>query len=384
MNRRALALLAVALVVAGLGLARAAAPDRPATLPERVAAVSATIRCPTCQGLSIEDSPSVLATGSRQIVEEQLRAGRTPQQVRQYFVDRYGPSALLSPDPAGAGLLAWLLPAAVLPLTGWFVWRRLRCSSSGPAQQDGEAAAALTAYRTGRLLPDATPAGEALREALLVALAAEEDRLDDVARAAAGTRLAAAVRRYERRTSVRPRPTRSLPRRAVTVLTVLGLLTGSGVALAMGVRDRGAGDLPTGDLPAGSSEPGLAPLVAATRERPQDPQAWVALGRAYDAGAALADAVRSYDRALALRPQADDVQLLRATVLVRGGSVGEALPVLTALARRHPDDPDTLLVLGNAQDILGRPEAEATLRRYLELAPDGPAAPVVRERLAQR
>jgi predicted Zn-dependent protease len=78
------------------------------------------------------------------------------------------------------------------------------------------------------------------------------------------------------------------------------------------------------------------------------------------------------------------VQLLRAAVLVRGGSVGEALPVLTDLAARHPDEPDTLLVLGNAQDILERPEAEATLRRFLELAPDAPAAAVVRERLAQR
>src|SRR3546814_1328391 len=52
-------------------------------LQERVAAVSATIRCPTCQGLSIQDSPSVLATGSRQIVEQQLREGRTPDEVRQ-------------------------------------------------------------------------------------------------------------------------------------------------------------------------------------------------------------------------------------------------------------------------------------------------------------
>ena len=387
MTRRgaAAALLAVALVVAGLGLARAASPDRSVPLQQRVDAVGATIRCPTCQGLSIKDSPSVLAAGSRQIVERQLREGRTPDEVRQYFVDRYGPSAVLSPDPAGAALLAWLLPAAALPLGGWLGWRRLRRPSRAAAcAPDENALTTLAEFRRGALQPDASPAGEALREALVVRIAVEQDDLGDDARARADDRLAAAYLRHARRASEARRPTRALPRRAVTVLTVLGLLVGIGAALAMGVRTRAPGDLPTGDLPGAAAAPGLSHLIAETRERPQDPQAWIALGRAYDASGGLVDALRSYDRALSLQPEADDVQLLRAAVLVRGGSVGEALPVLTDLAARHPDDPDTLLVLGNAQDILERPEAEATLRRFLELAPDAPASAVVRERLAER
>ena len=79
MSRRRVAaalLLAAALVVAGLGLTQAASFDPSPTLQERVDAVAATLRCPTCQGLSIKDSPSVLADGSRQIVEQQLREGR--------------------------------------------------------------------------------------------------------------------------------------------------------------------------------------------------------------------------------------------------------------------------------------------------------------------
>lgn len=384
-RRAAAALLAVAVAVAGLGLARASSPDRSGTLQERVDAVGATIRCPTCQGLSIKDSPSVLADGSRQIVEQQLREGRTADEVRQYFVDRYGPSAVLSPDPAGAGLLAWLLPAAAVPLGGWLGWRRLRRPSRSPAPvaANEDALAALAGFRSGALRPDGSPAGEALREALLVRAAAEEDAVGAEARARADERLATAYRRYGHRVAGVRRPGRALPRRTLTALTVLGLLAGTGAALAMGVRERGAGDLPTGDLP-GATAPGLSQLITTTRERPQDPQAWTVLGLAYDAAGELARAERSYDRALALQPEADDVRLLRAAVLVRGGSAGEALPVLTELAERHPDDPDTLLALGNAQDVLGRPEAEATLRRFLELAPEGPAAALVRERLADR
>lgn len=389
MSRRRVAvgaLLLVAAAVALLGLTRASSPESAPTLQERVAAVSATIRCPTCQGLSIQDSPSVLATGSRQIVEQQLREGRTPDEVRQYFVDRYGSSALLSPQPDGAGLLAWLLPAAALPLGAWWGWRRLRRPVSEPTigEAHADAAAALRDYRAGSLQPDASPAGEALREALLVRVACEQDGLEEDARARADARLIAAVRRYDRRATEHRQQGRTLPRRTITALTVLGLIVGTGAALAVGVRARGVGDLPTGDLPGSAAAPGLSQLVATTRDRPRDPQAWVALGRAYDAAGDLAEAVAAYDRALALQPGADDVQLLRAAVLVRGGSVGEALPVLVELAARHPDDPDTLLVLGNVQDILNRPEAEVTLRRFLELAPDAPAAAAVRERLAQR
>ena len=389
MTRRhagAAALLVLAVALASLGLIRAASPDRTATLQQRVDAVSATIRCPTCQGLSIKDSPSVLAEGSRQIVEQQLREGRTPDQVRQYFVGRYGPSAVLSPDPAGTGLLAWVLPAVALPVAGWWGWRQLRRRGSEEvgAAVDARTVGALADFQAGILRPDASPAGEALREALLVRINCESDALTGDTRVRADARIARALRRYENRADERRRPRRTLPRRAVSVLTVLGLLAGTGAALAGGVRTRGVGDLPTGDLPGAAAAPGLSQLLSATRERPDDPRPWAALGRAYDAGGELVQALRSYDRALALQPAADDVRLLRAAVLVRGGSIGEALPVLTELAARHPEDADTLLVLGNAQDILGRPEAEATLRRFLELAPDAPAAAVVRERLAQR
>ena len=132
--------------------------------------------------------------------------------MRQYFVDRYGPSAVLSPDPAGAGLLAWLLPAAALPLGGWLGWRRLRQPSRSAAAvaADGDAVAALSGFRDGSLQPDASPAGEALREALRVRIAAEEDAVGPGVRTRADERLAAAYRRYARR-ATETRPRRDVP-----------------------------------------------------------------------------------------------------------------------------------------------------------------------------
>lgn len=390
-------LIAIAAVIAVLGLAQAASPDRAATQQERVDDVAATIRCPTCQGLSIKDSPSVLAGGSRQIVEQQLRAGRTPDQVRQYFVDRYGASALLSPDPAGPGLLAWVVPAAALPLVAALGWRRLRRPAAAAAGPSEEAAAtALASYRDGALQPDSSAAGELLREALQARLALDEDGLEDAQlRASADRRVAAAARRYARRPTTGQQPQgppsrrRALPRGVVTAVAVVAVAGAASGALAVGVRDRGAGDLPTGDLPGAAAAPETAPglneLVGATQRAPDDPQAWTALGQAYDAAQQWVPALEAYDRALSLGPADDDVvALLRASLLVRAGSPAEALPVLQQLAQRRPEDPQVLLVLGLAQQSVGTPEASATLQRFLQLAPDAPAAEMVRQLLGEQ
>lgn len=399
-----IAVVVAALLLAGGGLFQATSDSRTMTPKQQVDAISATIRCPTCQGLSIKDSPSVLATGSRQIVEEQVAQGRSPDEIRQYFVDRYGEFILLSPARRGKGLLVWLLPLIALPAAGVFAWRhvrRARSPSPGPraapteagdTEADGDAAEALRAFRSGQLDPDDSAGGEALREALVVCTAlAEDDVVDVEAVRRAELRLAAAARRYRARgvrTRDRTGSGRALPRRALTAVTVTVLLVAATAALAAGLRSRGVNDLPTGDLPSGTtavpSQPGLKTLIASTAERPDDPEAWIALGRAYDGTDQLTQALAAYDRALRLRPGADDVTLLRAGILVRAGSATEALPALTDLAARYPDDPDTVLLLGLAQDKTGAPPATATLQRFLELAPDAPTAPAVRKMLAAR
>jgi cytochrome c-type biogenesis protein CcmH len=385
------ALVLGVLVLAVLGLLRAAGAGSEPSLGEQADAVASTLRCPTCEGLSIADSQSGLAAGSRQVIEDQLAQGRTPDQVRQYFVDRYGEYVLLSPDPSGPGLLAWVVPALAVLLAGLAGWRWLARSRRSRVPAGGapqEAAEALTAFRAGRLDPDDSPAGEALREALLVRLSAGEDEVPDAGTVhRADLRLAAAARRWSaRRDPVRTgTPGRALPRRALTVgvaaLVVLAATTG----LVLGVRDRGTAAVPTGAAPgAAAADTGTADLEAATRSDPQDAAAWVALGRAYDRQQRFPEAVEAYDRALALQPGADDVTLLRTNVLVRSGRAAEALPALQELAGRYPDDPDVLLVLGLAQQATGAPEAAATLRRFLDLAPDSPAAPGVRALLEDR
>ena len=50
----------------------------------------------------------------RSLVREQLAAGRTPDEVKAYFVSRYGEWILLAPKASGFNLLAYAGPLLVV------------------------------------------------------------------------------------------------------------------------------------------------------------------------------------------------------------------------------------------------------------------------------
>ncbi|MHB8839258.1 MAG: cytochrome c-type biogenesis protein [Gemmatimonadaceae bacterium] len=138
---RAFVALAAALSLAGSAL-RAQAPELPAApknapqdsgalrvqvqgtltdaqkndpaLEAATKSVASQLRCPVCQGVSIQDSPSELAQQMRTVVKEQLAAGKAPDEVKDYFVSKYGEWILLEPKARGFNLLVYALPAVLV------------------------------------------------------------------------------------------------------------------------------------------------------------------------------------------------------------------------------------------------------------------------------
>ncbi|MEE9551061.1 MAG: cytochrome c-type biogenesis protein, partial [Candidatus Binatia bacterium] len=87
---------------------------QPADLEEQLREISEDLRCPVCQNLSVADSPSEMATQMRELVLKQLKEGKSPEQIRAYFVSKYGEWILLSPSTKGFNLLVWILPFIAL------------------------------------------------------------------------------------------------------------------------------------------------------------------------------------------------------------------------------------------------------------------------------
>lgn len=99
-------MLAAALFVVGCSNARADVPP----VEQRAQALNRSIMCPVCPGESIDQSQVALAMQMRGIVDEKLAEGWTDEQVREFFVERYGPSVLLQPPTEGVSLAVWILP----------------------------------------------------------------------------------------------------------------------------------------------------------------------------------------------------------------------------------------------------------------------------------
>jgi cytochrome c-type biogenesis protein CcmH len=149
---------ACALAVAGL-LGLLVGSVAAASVDERtVHAIAADLRCVVCQSLSVADSPSETASQMRGIIRERLAAGDTPEQVRAYFVDKYGLWILLSPPRQGFNLLVWVVPfvglAAGLAVLALLVrrWtRRPAGATSSPAVVVDEAMRARIAREIGEM-----------------------------------------------------------------------------------------------------------------------------------------------------------------------------------------------------------------------------------------
>jgi len=92
----------------------------------RVQALGKEIRCPMCQGLSIADSGSSAARAQMDKVRELVAAGKTDQEIRDFFTSRYGEWALLDPPASGMNLLVWALPLALLIVGGFAIARTMR------------------------------------------------------------------------------------------------------------------------------------------------------------------------------------------------------------------------------------------------------------------
>jgi len=119
-----LALVVVALIRAGVS------DGAPSSTEERVRAIAATIKCPTCRSQSVAGSDAASARAIRAEIDKRVRNGETPDEIRNVIAATYGDDVLLTPSRSGVAGLVWVLPvvALVLGLAGVLAaftrWRR--------------------------------------------------------------------------------------------------------------------------------------------------------------------------------------------------------------------------------------------------------------------
>jgi cytochrome c-type biogenesis protein CcmH len=113
-----------------------AEPVQEDPLDRAVLEIAKDLRCTVCQNQPVAESNADLAKDMRQIIREQLVAGKSRDEIVDYFVTRYGDYVLMKPPADRAGLLLWIVPPVLLitlALLSWiFLRQRSRASPPPP------------------------------------------------------------------------------------------------------------------------------------------------------------------------------------------------------------------------------------------------------------
>lgn len=126
----------LAIVAAAFCLAAASDPAERLADPAKEARARELfreVRCLVCQNESIDDSNAELAADLRRVVREEVKAGRTDEEIRRYLVDRYGEFVLLKPAFSWGNAALWGAPVLVVVAGVALLMRNLR---NRPEDQD--------------------------------------------------------------------------------------------------------------------------------------------------------------------------------------------------------------------------------------------------------
>ena len=375
-------------------------------LEDRVRAIASELRCVVCQNLSVADSPAEMAVQMRGIVREQLQAGKTPDEVRAYFVSKYGEWVLLAPPAHGFNLMVWILPFAVL-LAGlaFAIWYLRRWSRRAREPEDVPEPELLERVRAAVAAGEATsdppdranpPIYQDLRELEFDHQAGKLSNADYEALKQRYERQAVELLRDEGEAAAvvrepdarEPKMTEPTPSRwskrswmmaggAALLLAggvTLGLLLGQSVRPRTSPEDSMTGDFLTGTGPGGIGQPGASNPAAALRQGQEAFQR-----KDFKAAITAFQTVLRYD------PGHPTANAYMGMILAEAGHVDAALEALDRALARTPNFPLALWAKGMVLFQDGRDPAGA--RQHLErlegLLPEGEQRNAVRDLIAQ-
>ena len=105
------------------------------------------LRCVVCQSESVASSNATWAVEARQVIREQVAAGKSNTEVGDFFVERYGEFVLMTPRTSGSNWLLWAAGPLMLLIAMGIGMVYLRGRSAAPATTE----AGLSADEARRL-----------------------------------------------------------------------------------------------------------------------------------------------------------------------------------------------------------------------------------------
>ena len=90
------------------------------------------LRCMVCQNESLADSTASLAQDLRREIFDQMQAGKTDAQIKQWLTSRYSDFVLYDPPLRPSTWLLWFSPLLLVLIGAMVLWRILRRRAQQP------------------------------------------------------------------------------------------------------------------------------------------------------------------------------------------------------------------------------------------------------------
>ena len=126
--------LVAGLLVAGIFFTAVKAQN-PTPSDDEVNAVAKQLYCPVCENISLDVCPTTACAQWRALIREQLAAGKTEQEIKDYFVANYGDRVLATPPTRGFNWLVYILPPFIFLGGIFLVYRVFRNMKIGKREQ---------------------------------------------------------------------------------------------------------------------------------------------------------------------------------------------------------------------------------------------------------
>ena len=126
MKRLALHLLLLVSLAAAVGAQTAQPLAEDPEIEKRLQALSHELRCLVCQNETLADSRAGLAEDLRREIREQMKAGKTDQEIVAFLTARYGDFVLYRPRVTPTTYLLWFGPFILLAVGLVVLYRQLK------------------------------------------------------------------------------------------------------------------------------------------------------------------------------------------------------------------------------------------------------------------
>ncbi|HEX9090912.1 MAG TPA: cytochrome c-type biogenesis protein CcmH [Anaerolineales bacterium] len=93
---------------------------------DQVNAIAKQLYCPVCENTPLDVCPTTACARWRDLIRQQLAAGKTEQEIKTYFVEQYGARVLGAPPPRGINLLVYLVPVVAVVAGAYVLFRVYR------------------------------------------------------------------------------------------------------------------------------------------------------------------------------------------------------------------------------------------------------------------